>query len=123
MISMPAGTMPAAMISATACPAAATESYTAITACAISGLGKIRRVASVVMASSPSEPVSSPSKSYPAWSMPLPPTRTISPSANTTSRPRRLLVVVPYLRQCTPPEFSAMLPPIEQAIWLDGSGA
>jgi hypothetical protein len=26
-------------------------------------------------------------------------------------------------RQCAPPEFSAMLPPIEQTIWLDGSGA
>ena len=34
-----------------------------------------------------------------------------------------LLVVSPYFRQCTPPEFSATLPPIVQAIWLDGSGA
>ena len=32
-------------------------------------------------------------------------------------------VLRPYLRQCTPPEFSATLPPMEQAIWLDGSGA
>jgi hypothetical protein len=31
--------------------------------------------------------------------------------------------VKPYFRQCAPPEFSAMLPPIEQTIWLDGSGA
>ena len=33
------------------------------------------------------------------------------------------LVVVPYLRQCTPPEFSATLPPMVQAICEDGSGA
>ena len=31
--------------------------------------------------------------------------------------------VRPYFRQCTPPEFSATLPPMVQAIWLDGSGA
>ena len=34
-----------------------------------------------------------------------------------------LCSVRPYFRQCTPPEFSATLPPIVQAIWLDGSGA
>ena len=37
--------------------------------------------------------------------------------------PSTLFVVRPYLRQCTPPEFSATLPPIEQAICEDGSGA
>ena len=31
-------------------------------------------------------------------------------------------MVKPYLKQCAPPEFSATLPPIEQTIWLDGSG-
>ena len=45
------------------------------------------------------------------------------PSGKTTSRPRMWLVVTPYLRQCGPPEFSATLPPIVQAFWLDGSGA
>ena len=35
----------------------------------------------------------------------------------------RLFVVTPYFRQCTPPEFSATLPPMVQAIWDDGSGA
>jgi hypothetical protein len=34
-----------------------------------------------------------------------------------------LLVVMPYFRQCTPPEFSATLPPMVQAICDDGSGA
>ncbi len=41
----------------------------------------------------------------------------------TSSTPSTLLVVRPYFRQCTPPEFSAMLPPMVQAIWLEGSGA
>jgi len=48
---------------------------------------------------------------------------TISPSIRTISTPSTLLVVRPYFRQCTPPEFSATLPPIEQATWLEGSGA
>jgi hypothetical protein len=34
-----------------------------------------------------------------------------------------LCTVRPYFRQCTPPEFSATLPPMVQAIWLLGSGA
>jgi hypothetical protein len=33
------------------------------------------------------------------------------------------LVVTPYLSVCGPPEFSATLPPIVHAGWLDGSGA
>ena len=45
------------------------------------------------------------------------------PSISTISSPSRLLVVSPYFRQCTPPEFSAILPPIEQAICEEGSGA
>ena len=32
-------------------------------------------------------------------------------------------MVAPSLKQCGPPEFSAMLPPSVQADWLDGSGA
>jgi hypothetical protein len=32
-------------------------------------------------------------------------------------------VVKPYFRQWTPPEFSARLPPMEETIWLAGSGA
>ena len=39
------------------------------------------------------------------------------------ARVSTLCTVRPYLRQCTPPEFSATLPPIVQAIWLEGSGA
>ena len=36
---------------------------------------------------------------------------------------RTLCTVSPYFRQWTPPAFSATLPPIEQAICDDGSGA
>ncbi|MEH2587359.1 hypothetical protein V1273_001198 [Bradyrhizobium sp. AZCC 1721] len=49
--------------------------------------------------------------------------RRISPDISTISQPSTLLVVIPYFRQCTPPEFSATLPPIEQAICEEGSGA
>src|SRR5580692_4145691 len=49
--------------------------------------------------------------------------RSTSPVISTSSQPSRLLVVMPYLRQCTPPEFSATLPPMVQAICDDGSGA
>ena len=49
--------------------------------------------------------------------------RSTSPFISTISQPSTLLVVMPYFRQCTPPEFSAMLPPMVQAICEDGSGA
>ena len=39
------------------------------------------------------------------------------------ARVRTLCTVRPYFRQCTPPAFSATLPPIEHAICDDGSGA
>ena len=87
------------------------------------GFGSRRTVTSVTTPSSPSEPTVTPSRSYPGASMCLPPSRTTSPSMVTSSTPTTLLVVSPYFRQCTPPEFSATLPPMVQAIWLDGSGA
>jgi hypothetical protein len=37
--------------------------------------------------------------------------------------PSRLLVVTPYFRQCAPPEFMPILPPMVQASCEDGSGA
>src|SRR5262245_60842608 len=41
----------------------------------------------------------------------------------TISRPKTWLVVTPYLRQCGPPALVPTLPPIEDTIWLEGSGA
>ena len=32
-------------------------------------------------------------------------------------------MVIPYLRQCGPPALVETLPPIEETIWLEGSGA
>ena len=52
-----------------------------------------------------------------------PPNSTMSPFIITIFRPRTLLVVTPYFRQWAPPEFMAILPPMVQASWLDGSGA
>ncbi len=33
------------------------------------------------------------------------------------------MLVIPYLRQCGPPAFVETLPPMDDTIWLDGSGA
>ena len=52
-----------------------------------------------------------------------PPSHTISPSGRTTSRPSTWLTVTPYFSVCGPPELLAMLPPMVQACWLEGSGA
>ena len=32
-------------------------------------------------------------------------------------------MVIPYFRQCGPPALVETLPPIDDTIWLDGSGA
>ena len=41
----------------------------------------------------------------------------------TSSTPLMWLTVTPYFSVCGPPELVATLPPIVQAVWLDGSGA
>ena len=48
---------------------------------------------------------------------------TTSPSMVIARTDSTLCTVSPYLRQCTPPEFSLTLPPMVQAICDDGSGA
>jgi hypothetical protein len=53
----------------------------------------------------------------------VPPKVTGSPSMVKPRTCSTLCTVRPYFRQCTPPEFSATLPPMVQAIWLLGSGA
>ena len=89
----------------------------------MTGFGNSLTVASVVITSIPSEPITSDSTSRPGESNASEPTSTMSPSLVTPRTRNTLCSVKPYFRQCTPPEFSAMLPPIVQAIWLDGSGA
>jgi hypothetical protein len=52
----------------------------------------------------------------------LPPSVINSPSASTTSSPGTWSVVTPYFTQQSPPALVAMLPPIEQISYEDGSG-
>jgi hypothetical protein len=94
---------------------------------AVAGLrSRIRTVTSVTTPSSPSEPVDQAEQVIvrPASRCVPPEPHDLARRSSPVSTPSRLLVVRPYLRQCTPPEFSATLPPIVQAIWLElGSGA
>ena len=91
--------------------------------CVASGSGSSRSVASSAIPNSPSEPTKPASQSGPAGSGLPVPRRTTSPSGSTASIASTWLVVIPCLRQCAPPELKAMLPPIVQIDWLDGSGA
>ena len=78
---------------------------------------------SVTMPSVPSLPTSAASRSWPGGVGAGPPRSTTSPSARTSLAPSTWFTVKPYLRQWAPPEFSATLPPMEQTLWQDGSGA
>ena len=49
--------------------------------------------------------------------------RTLAVGQHELERRARGCVVVPYFSVCGPPEFSATLPPIVHASWLEGSGA
>ena len=115
--------MPAPIRSATARPALSTSSKLASRTFATGGRGNSLTVTSTTTPSSPSEPVNSASRSKPALSRALDPRLRRSPSRVTMSTCNRLCTVRPYFRQCTPPAFSATLPPMEQAICEDGSGA
>jgi len=90
---------------------------------AVSGFGRSLTVISVATASMPSEPIMTASASRPGESSASLPSSTTSPSTVTARTRSTLCTVRPYFTQCTPPEFSATLPPIEQAICEDGSGA
>ena len=123
IISTAAGTIPAATMSLTTSPAAATDGKSASSVRTDSGVRSSRTVIFVVMPRVPSEPRNTPRRSGPSCSPVSLPSVTTEPSASTTSIDSTWLVVKPYLRQCAPPEFSATLPPIVQTCWLDGSGA
>ena len=123
IISSPAGTMPAAMIAATASPAWRTSAKLAMMQRAVSATGSSLTVTSKITASMPSLPITAASRSRPGASSESPPNSTASPAAVKPRTLRTLCSVRPYFRQCTPPEFSATLPPIVHAIWLLGSGA
>ncbi len=115
--------MPCAITLATAAPADSMSSKLAMMQRASCGLGMSFTVTSVMTASMPSLPTTTESRSRPAASSACEPNSTGSPSAMKPRTRSTLCRVRPYFRQCTPPEFSATLPPMLQAIWLLGSGA
>ena len=115
--------MPAAITLATASPAFTISSNDAITTRATRGFGTSLTVTSVTTPSMPSDPMATASRSSPGASSASLPSSTISPSVVTIRTRSTLCTVRPYFRQCTPPEFSATLPPIVHAICDDGSGA
>ena len=123
IISMPAGSTPALVISRTASPAASIEAKSASSTATVSGARNSRSVMAVAMPRVPSLPMNTPRRSRPPISGRPPPRVVTLPSGNTTSMASTWLLVTPYFRQCTPPEFSATLPPMLQATWLEGSGA
>ena len=123
MISIPAGSTPAAVTRRTASPACSMAVKSASSTATLWGACSSRRVMAVAMPRVPSLPMKAPRRSSSGISARLPPSWVMLPSGSTTSKPSTWLLVTPYLRQCTPPEFSATLPPIEQTTWLEGSGA
>ena len=123
IISMPAGNTPAPVIWRTASPAAAIEAKSASNTATLAGAGSSRRVIAVAIPKVPSLPINTPRRSRAAISGWGPPRVVTVPSGSTTSMASTWLLVTPYLRQWTPPEFSATLPPIVQTCWLEGSGA
>ena len=88
-----------------------------------SGVGVSRTIALVTMPSVPSEPTTAAGEVVAGRRSSGRRSRRFRPSGRTISRPRTWFVVTPYLRQWGPPAFSATLPPMVQAFWLDGSGA
>ncbi len=110
-------------MSATAWAAQPASGKAASSARMSAGSGSSRTVISVTTASRPSEPVISAIRSKPGASRASEPMVSRSPSMVSASSFRMLCTVRPYFRQCTPPAFSATLPPIEQASCEDGSGA
>ena len=124
IISIAAGSTPAAMIADTASPAASTVWKPASRVRTASGRGSSRSVTSgrhaerALAADEGAHAGRSPGYSTAAATELLG-----RPSGSTTSSPVTWFTVKPYLRQCAPPEFSATLPPMVHADWLDGSGA
>jgi hypothetical protein len=83
---------------------------------ASSGLGRSFTVTSIVTASIPSLPITTASRSSPGLSSASEPNTTASPVTVNPLTRSTLFSVIPYFKQCTPPEFSATLPPMVQAI-------
>ena len=115
--------MPSAMMAETASEAISIESKVASAVLTASPARVSFTATFVTMPRVPSEPTITPARSYPGRSWTTPPSQSRSPRPVTTSTPRTWLTALPYLSACGPPALVAALPPIEETIWLDGSGA
>ncbi len=112
-----------AMMAATAPAAAFMSGYTARSVRRAGWMGVSFRVASVMTASVPSEPISSRVRSYPTTPLVVEtPVRISSPPAVTARRPRVFSRGVPYLTARGPAELYARLPPTVHTAALVGSG-
>ena len=99
-------------------PACSSSGKPATTTARRSGIGSRRTSADVTIASVPSLPVTSARRSLASVSS----SHAIVPSPKTTSIPSTWSAVTPWPRQCSPPAFVPMLPPITEAAREDGSG-
>ena len=115
--------MPLAITAETASPAARMDEKSASNVRTARGTGSRRTVMRVATPKLPSEPTNRPVRSGPHGSPPGLPSCTTWPFASTTSSASTWVAVTPYLRQWGPPAFSATLPPMVHADWLEGSGA
>ena len=87
IISNADGTMPAPMMSETACDASSRDLKAANSVTTDSGTFISRTATLVTIPKVPSEPMNAPRRSYPKVSRDLPPSQTRVPSASTTSIP------------------------------------
>ena len=124
MNSIAAGTMPSPMMAATQAPASGTASKLASMVRVTGAFLRILTVASTTMPSKPSEPVIRPRRSRPPAPGALPPRLMISPPGSDEFDAQQIVggqAIFQAMQSAA--EFSATLPPMVQAIWLEGSGA
>ena len=112
--------MPAPMIPETASEALSISGNAASQTRTASGVRSSFTHADVTMPNVPSLPTSAAVRSYPASSTSVVKT---SPRSSTISSASTWFTVVPYERQCGPPAFVAMFPPIVELRCEAGSGA
>jgi hypothetical protein len=127
IISIAAGTIPAAITADTA-PAASSMAVKSARSVRISGgSGMSRTAMRVAMPMVPSLPTKTPRRSSPGVSgvseASTPPSISTEPSGRTTSTASTCAEVTPAARQCGPPALVPTLPPMLHACCDDGSGA
>ena len=123
MISIAAGTMPAAMVAETVRHASTMVAKSNSMVLTAAGRGSSRTQISVTTASVPSLPTITESRSTSGRSALSPPSVTTVPSWSTATSPSTWLNITPYLRQCGPPALVETLPPSVLTCCEAGSGA